>query len=210
MDDRLISEDELDALLAQRDPIDTTCVSSLPLTVTLVALREEVLRDDAAGDRSERLVRPRRSRFCVGGSTRTASRRTRLFLGFTASAAAVAAASLIGVNVFGSGASTATWLPAVAVAPAQADELNKIAVAAAQHAGPGKGQWLFQRYEVSEGSGTAVIGESRFQVSPHDIFVAPSWTHRRFEAESDLVLFTFSDRPVQEKLALWREDRGAA
>ena len=27
-------------------------------------------------------------------------------------------------------------------------------------------------------------------------------------ADGDAVLFSFSDRPVQEKLGLWREDRG--
>jgi gentisate 1,2-dioxygenase len=65
-------------------------------------------------------------------------------------------------------------------------------------------------FAVAEGSGTAIIGDSRFSLSPRDVFVGPSWAWRSFEAQSDLVLFTFSDRPVQEKLALWREDRGVA
>jgi hypothetical protein len=207
MDDRLISEDELDALLAQRDPIDTTRVSSLPLTVTLVALREEVMRDDAAGHRSERLARTRTSRrgrrFWVGDSTRIAPRRTRLVLGFTASAAAVAAASLIGVNVFGSGASRVTWLPAVAVAPAQADELNKIAVAAAQHAGPGKGQWLFQRYEVSEGSGTAV---DKTEVNFRDTHTVQEWTNANDIQRTRSVFTSFRFDTPQDRANFYGRD----
>ncbi len=45
---------------------------------------------------------------------------------------------------------------------------------------------------------------------PRDIFVVPSWNWRRHEASEDAVLFAFSDRPVQEKLGLWREARGNA
>jgi gentisate 1,2-dioxygenase len=43
-----------------------------------------------------------------------------------------------------------------------------------------------------------------------DIFVVPSWHHVRHEADEDSVLFSFSDRPVQEALYLFREDRGVA
>jgi gentisate 1,2-dioxygenase len=47
-----------------------------------------------------------------------------------------------------------------------------------------------------------------FEFGPRDIFVVPSWQWRRFNASQDCVLFAFSDRPVQEKLGLWREMRG--
>jgi gentisate 1,2-dioxygenase len=47
-----------------------------------------------------------------------------------------------------------------------------------------------------------------FEFGPRDVFVVPGWQWRRFEASSDCVLFAFSDRPVQEKLGLWREMRG--
>jgi gentisate 1,2-dioxygenase len=40
--------------------------------------------------------------------------------------------------------------------------------------------------------------------------VAPSWHWVTHEADSDSVLFSFSDRPVQQKLDLFREDRGNA
>jgi len=36
----------------------------------------------------------------------------------------------------------------------------------------------------------------------------PSWAKVVHKAKSDAVLFSFSDRPVQERLDLWREDRG--
>ena len=44
-----------------------------------------------------------------------------------------------------------------------------------------------------------------------DIFVVPSWHRVRHEtASDDAVLFSYSDRPVQEALHLFREDRGNA
>jgi gentisate 1,2-dioxygenase len=65
-------------------------------------------------------------------------------------------------------------------------------------------------FAVAEGRGTVTIGEKNFALSPHDVFVCPAWAWRKFSAQDDLVLFTFSDRPVQEKIGLWREERGAA
>ena len=41
-----------------------------------------------------------------------------------------------------------------------------------------------------------------------DHFVVPSWAKVEHRADGEAVLFSFSDRPVQEKLDLWREDRG--
>jgi len=65
-------------------------------------------------------------------------------------------------------------------------------------------------FAVAEGRGKAIVGSETFALSPQDVFVAPSWAWRKITAEDDLVLFTFSDRPVQEKLGLWREERGSA
>ena len=64
-------------------------------------------------------------------------------------------------------------------------------------------------FAVAEGRGTATIGDAVFTLSPHDVFVCPPWAWRKFKAEDDLVLFNFSDRPVQEKLGLWREERSS-
>ncbi len=59
-----------------------------------------------------------------------------------------------------------------------------------------------------EGSGSTTIGEVSFAWGKNDIFVAPSWHHLAHQASEDAVLFSYSDRVVQEKLGLWREDRG--
>jgi gentisate 1,2-dioxygenase len=40
--------------------------------------------------------------------------------------------------------------------------------------------------------------------------VVPSWHWVTHEADTDAVLFSFSDRPVQQKLDLFRDDRGNA
>jgi len=57
-----------------------------------------------------------------------------------------------------------------------------------------------------EGRGVSRIGEQIFEWSPCDIFVAPSWHPVSHHAEEESVLFSFSDRPAQKALGLWRED----
>jgi gentisate 1,2-dioxygenase len=61
-----------------------------------------------------------------------------------------------------------------------------------------------------EGRGESRIGGQVLRWEPHDIFVAPSWLPVSHQAEDEAVLFSYSDRPVQEKLGLWREARGNA
>src|SRR5215471_8952052 len=61
---------------------------------------------------------------------------------------------------------------------------------------------------VVEGKGETVVGDTTFRWKPRDVFVVPSWHWHRHRADSEAVLFSFSDRPVQEALALWREERG--
>jgi gentisate 1,2-dioxygenase len=61
-------------------------------------------------------------------------------------------------------------------------------------------------YCVVEGRGNAVIGETRFDFSPHDVFVVPSWEPFQFTAGTDCVLFSYSDRAAQEALGFWREE----
>lgn len=43
---------------------------------------------------------------------------------------------------------------------------------------------------------------------PRDTFVVPSWVSHHHVARVETVLFSFSDRPVQEKFGLWRQGRG--
>lgn len=61
-------------------------------------------------------------------------------------------------------------------------------------------------YCVVEGSGRSRIGERVFEWSPRDVFVVPSWAPVSHEADETAVLFSFSDRPVQKALGLWREE----
>lgn len=61
-------------------------------------------------------------------------------------------------------------------------------------------------FTVIEGQGEARIGTERFAFEPNDVFVVPSWTALRLAAQSECVLFSFSDRPVQQALGILREE----
>jgi gentisate 1,2-dioxygenase len=63
-------------------------------------------------------------------------------------------------------------------------------------------------YCAVEGAGETRIGEQTFAWKEHDIFVVPSWMPASHKAETDAVLFSASDRPVQQALGLWRERIG--
>jgi len=63
-------------------------------------------------------------------------------------------------------------------------------------------------YSVVEGKGKAVISNEEFEFEPRDTFVVPSWASLKLEAKDETVLFSFSDRPGQEAMGLWREKRG--
>lgn len=60
-------------------------------------------------------------------------------------------------------------------------------------------------YCVVEGSGRTRIDDTVFEWGPNDVFVVPSWSKVRHAADADAVLFSFSDRPAQKALGLWRE-----
>jgi gentisate 1,2-dioxygenase len=61
-----------------------------------------------------------------------------------------------------------------------------------------------------EGSGETRIGGEVLAWRPRDVFMVPAWARHSHRADADAVLFSFSDRVVQEKLGLWREERSAA
>ncbi|WP_346031736.1 cupin domain-containing protein [Erythrobacter westpacificensis] len=63
-------------------------------------------------------------------------------------------------------------------------------------------------YSVVEGTGKVSIGDECFSFNQHDVFVTPNWTDIRFDCEQETVLFSYSDRAMQENLSLWRERRG--
>jgi gentisate 1,2-dioxygenase len=60
-------------------------------------------------------------------------------------------------------------------------------------------------FSVVEGRGRTRIGDRTFPWGPRDIVVVPSWYPVSHEAEQEAVLFSFSDRPAQKALGLWRE-----
>jgi len=61
-------------------------------------------------------------------------------------------------------------------------------------------------FAVVEGRGRSEVGGAKFDWAEGDVFVAPSWAPRRHRAETEAVLFSFSDRAAQEKLGIWREE----
>lgn len=64
-------------------------------------------------------------------------------------------------------------------------------------------------FVVIEGRGRSEVGDLSFEWTESDVFVAPSWAPQRHHAETEAVIFSFSDRIAQEKLGIWRERRGA-
>jgi gentisate 1,2-dioxygenase len=62
-------------------------------------------------------------------------------------------------------------------------------------------------YCPTEGSGRTRIGDTVFEWGPRDVFVVPSWCPVVHEADTESVLFSFSDRPAQKALGLWRQVR---
>jgi gentisate 1,2-dioxygenase len=65
-------------------------------------------------------------------------------------------------------------------------------------------------FSVVEGTGSVVIGDARFEYGPRDHFVVPSWVPFTLSADQDAVLFSYSDRIIQEKLDIFREMRSNA
>jgi gentisate 1,2-dioxygenase len=61
-------------------------------------------------------------------------------------------------------------------------------------------------FHCIEGGGSVTIEQQTFAFRAKDTFVVPSWREYRFIVSADSVLFSFSDRPVQRALGLWRED----
>jgi gentisate 1,2-dioxygenase len=58
---------------------------------------------------------------------------------------------------------------------------------------------------VVEGRGTVYFDNEPQAFEAHDCFVIPPWQKHRFAAQSECVLFSFSDRAAQEALGFWRE-----
>jgi len=54
--------------------------------------------------------------------------------------------------------------------------------------------------------GTGLGELTTFHWEPRDVFAVPSWCPVAHHADSEAVLFSFSDRPVQKMLGVWREE----
>jgi gentisate 1,2-dioxygenase len=65
-------------------------------------------------------------------------------------------------------------------------------------------------FSVVEGSGELLLSKKRLPFAARDLFVVPSWNEFAIYATGDTTIFTYSDRVVQEKLELFREQRGHA
>ena len=62
-------------------------------------------------------------------------------------------------------------------------------------------------YVCLAGEGTADIDGQSYPFGPNDVFVVPSWHTLRLQAGPATTLFSFSDRPMQQALGIWREER---
>ena len=61
-------------------------------------------------------------------------------------------------------------------------------------------------YAAVEGTGVTMVGETRYEWGPRDVFVVPSWMPVSHQAQAEAVLFSMSDRAAQQALGLWREE----
>jgi gentisate 1,2-dioxygenase len=61
-------------------------------------------------------------------------------------------------------------------------------------------------YVVVEGSGRVTVFGRVMEVEPQDIFVIPSWAAFTIHANATLLLFSYSDRAVQQQLGVWRRE----
>lgn len=59
---------------------------------------------------------------------------------------------------------------------------------------------------VVEGRGQARIGDETLDLAPRDVVAIPSWREVVLSADTDLVLFAYSDKACQQKLGLYRDE----
>ncbi len=66
-------------------------------------------------------------------------------------------------------------------------------------------------FSVVEGTGSVAIEHAgkttKFDFSPRDHFVIPSWHTAKLSSNAGCVLFSYTDRPVQQALSIHREER---
>jgi len=62
-------------------------------------------------------------------------------------------------------------------------------------------------FVCTEGGGTTTVGDETLEWSVNDVFVIPPWKPYAHHPSKESVLFSISDRPAQEALGIWREER---
>lgn len=65
-------------------------------------------------------------------------------------------------------------------------------------------------YCIREGRARVFIGEHdeiQIDAKTNDVFVIPCWHPHRFEADNDAVIFSASDKVIQQALGFWQEQR---
>jgi salicylate hydroxylase len=62
-------------------------------------------------------------------------------------------------------------------------------------------------FAVVEGRGAIEVAGSVLDLAPHDVFVVPGWMIYAIRADEDLVVFSYSERAVHDKLGMFREQR---
>lgn len=63
---------------------------------------------------------------------------------------------------------------------------------------------------VVEGEGESRIGGATFAWKPHDVLVVPTWQEVVHRSSAKSILFSVSDKPIQQSIGLWREQRGGS
>lgn len=62
-------------------------------------------------------------------------------------------------------------------------------------------------FVVVEGEGNAQIAGKEHKLAPRDVLAVPSWNEVVLQADTEMILFGFSDKASQEKLHLYKELR---
>jgi gentisate 1,2-dioxygenase len=64
-------------------------------------------------------------------------------------------------------------------------------------------------FVCTEGGGTTTVDGKVLEWGVNDVFVVPPWKRYSHQVNKESVLFSISDRPAQESLGIWREQRNA-
>ena len=141
MDEHVISDDDLDALLTERDPLNTTSLNARLLEPVLARLAREIAAMSDLVPTPSPMRRPRI--------------RHRLVTFAAVGVAVGLVVALVGVSLLGGGTNR-SLLPMVQLPAAEAAQLNRIAQATAAGPSAGHGKWLYVELTTTEHQGLQV------------------------------------------------------